>query len=161
MNTRQIPQRDALALKQASGELVKLAGGVSAAAQLTQASQSRVSEAISEWHDNRWLSLVQVADLEAATGQPVLARALALLAGFDLAPRQAPRAQSMHQHLIDVISSTGTLESEIARAMADGEVSEPERLALRRDVRLALDRLQALDADLTRAAPTPSLAAVR
>ena len=148
MSNRQIPKRDADELKRASTQLVERAGGVSEAARLTQATPSRVSEAISQFHDARWLSLIQVADLECATGEPVITRALAGMAGFELVARERAPQIDMHRHLTHIITECGDVERQLSTALQDGHIDAGERRALREQVRLALVGLRRLDADL-------------
>jgi hypothetical protein len=148
--SRQIPQRDADALKAASHTLVDKAGGVAKAAQLTATSHSRLSEAASPWHDNRWLSLIHIADLECAAGEPVITRALAQLSGFVLVPAGRQIPQDFHQHLAHIIIETSDVESLLATALKDGVVSRAEAQRGVQETQQAIDRLQALQADFVR-----------
>ncbi len=144
MLTRQISGREAHALKLASQQLVEAAGGVKAAAELTQASASRMSEAVSPWHDNRWLTLVQVADLEAVSGQPVITRALASMAGFALAPTDPARPQDMHQVLAHIVLETSDVTTALSAAMADGKVDAREAATVKAEAQGAIIAMQQL-----------------
>lgn len=164
--SRQIPKRDADALKAASMILVEKAGGVARAAALTSTSHSRLSEAASPWHDNRWLSLIHIADLECVAGEPVITRVLAELSGFVLVPNDATRPQDFHQHLAHIIIETSDVEKLLATALNDGHVSRDEARRGALEAQQAIDRLQALKADFDRAAVaakphTSTLAAVK
>jgi hypothetical protein len=152
MSIRQISGREASDLKTASQQLVEAAGGVKLAADLTQASASRMSEAISSFHDTRWLTLVQVADLEATTEQPIITRTLAAMAGFDLVPREAARSLDMHHHLARVVKETGDATSALSQALADGKLDAAEIARVQREVEEGIAALQALMLDCDRLA---------
>jgi hypothetical protein len=162
--TRQIPQRDVDALKTASHQLVDAAGGVAKAAQFTSTTHSRLSEAASPWHLNRFLSAIHVADLECVAGQPLVTRALAAMAGFDLVPKAGSRPQDFHHHLAHIIMETGDVESHLATSLRDGSISKAEAQQGAIEVQQAIDRLQALLSDFSRLASgtaLPHLTAVK
>jgi hypothetical protein len=171
MFNRQIPARDAQSLKQASQNLIAKLGGVRHAAELTQTTASRISEACSEHHENRWLSLVQVADLEAVAGEAIVTRCLAEIAGQYLAGHEPATPQDMHQHLAHIIVEASDVASLLATALQDGKLTVAEVRALRGKTKAAMDRVQSLDDDLRRIAGAvgpsmapslaPSLAAVK
>ncbi len=164
---RQIPKREADALKAASHSLVEASGGVIKAAGHTQSSPSRLSEAVSPWHENRWLSLIHVADLECVAGAPLVTRVLAQMAGYDLVSQlENARPQDFHQHLAHIIIETGDVESHLAKALEDGTVTRAEALQGLRETQQAIARLQNLEADFRRIAKVDvkspvSLAAVK
>lgn len=115
------------------------------ASELLQLSPGRVSEACSPYHDQRWLSLLHVAELEACSGAPLVARALADLAGFDLVPRDAEHAQpSPFAMLASVTRETGEASSALAEALADGRIDDLERARIIREAMQAIESLQAL-----------------
>jgi hypothetical protein len=160
--TRQIPQRDADALKTASHALVDKAGGVAKAAALTATSHSRLSEAASPWHDNRWLSLIHIADLECVAGDPVITRALADMAGYDLVPKAGGRAEDMHQHLAHIVTEMSDVSAQLSVAMTDGKMTAKEARQLKQEAQQAVERLQRFMTDCDRVCVAPaSLAAVK
>ena len=159
---RQIPQRDADALKAASHLLVERAGSVARAAQLTATSHSRLSEAASPWHDNRWLSLIHIADLECVAGEPMITRALADMAGYDLVPKASGRAEDMHQHLAHIVTEMSDVSSQLSVAMTDGQMTVKEARQLKQEAQEAVERLHRFMADCDRVIVAPaSLAAVK
>jgi hypothetical protein len=162
MFNRQIPARDAKALKQASHQLIETVGGVKAAADLTQATPSRMSEACSEHYPNRWLTLIQIADLEAVAGQCPVTEVLGEIAGKQLHGHDPARPEDMHQHLAHIIIVTSDVESLLARSLQDGKLTAVEVRALRKGTKNAIARLEALDDDLRRHdVARPSLAEVK
>jgi hypothetical protein len=166
MTNRQIPARDVARLKQASHVLVQKVGGVKAAADLTQATASRISEACSEHHPTRWLTLVQIADLEAVADDAVVTTALAEISGKQVQGHDPGRPQDMHQHLVHIIIETGDVERLLAAALQDGKLTPHEVRGLRSKIKNAIAGLQALDDDLRRqeagqTALHPSLSAVK
>jgi hypothetical protein len=150
MTTRQIPKRDADELKRASLALAEAAGGVIEAARLTSSQPSRMSEACSPFHDARWMSLIHIADLECATGQPHVTRTLAGLGGFALVALEPSKPQGLSEHLATIIKECSEVELSLAQAMADGRLSPQERHDLRTETRQAIERLEAFESDLKR-----------
>lgn len=148
MVIRQIPGRDCDTLKRACGPAVDKVGGVRRAAELLHLSASRVSEAASPFHDERWLSLLHAAELDACAGQPIIARALADLSGYDLVQREEFKPQDMHHHLARIVVECGDVSSQLSSALADGEGTDAERAGLSREIDQAVERLQALKSDL-------------
>lgn len=148
MTTRQIPQRDVLALKQASHDLVEAAGGVAKAAAATQATVSRLSEACSPWHDNRFLTLIQIADLECVTGQPIVSRVLAGLSGQGLTPLEAPRPKSMAEHFAAVVIEFADVQRALAQGLQDGALDATERHNLDHECNQLMEVIHGLQAEL-------------
>lgn len=148
-----IPQhhpRDLVALKTAFRLLIDAVGGMEAAHAVTGYPTSRLSEAASPHHADRWPRLDHVAELEAVAQRPVVTAVLAYMAGHVVQPqRSAPG--SAGEVLLGVMTQAGGVVSTAAEAMADGSISARERLALREQLaRLAadVDRAQAVLAAL-------------
>ena len=148
-----IPQhhpRDLVALKTAFRLLIDAVGGMEAAHCVTGYPTSRLSEAASPHHADRWPRLDHVAELEAVAGRPIVTAVLAHLAGQALQPqRSAPG--SAGQVLVGVVKQAGSVVSTAAEAMSDGNITGRERSALREQLaRLAadVDRAQAVLAAL-------------
>jgi hypothetical protein len=144
--SRTLPGRDYDALKMATRQLVKLAGGPTEAARLTRGCQSRVSEAISFDHPDRFLALDQIADLEAETGQPIVTRALAGLSEFDLSSHdlRSDDRKSMSSLLVDVVTNSGQMCRDAGQAIATGHTDPKELSSLIATVDAALNALNAL-----------------
>lgn len=154
---RHLPESDYLALKARWRELVRLAGGPSQAAALTRGCQSRISEAAAPHLMDRFPALDQVADLEAETGDPVVTRHLAATAGFDLSPRGADPGSNPHHMLARVTIECADVQAALAAALADGRISEAERVAIAAEAEQAVTALHALIAGLKQ----PALRAVK
>lgn len=149
-----IPQhhpRDLVALKTSFRLLIDAVGGLEAAHAVTGYPTSRLSEAASPNHLDRWPRLDHVAELEAVAGRPIVSAVLAQLAGHTL---QAATAQpgTPGEALVGVVRQAGDVVSAAAQAMSDGRICEAERAALR-------DQLGLLDRAVARAAAV--LAAAR
>lgn len=153
---RHLPSGDYLTLKAAWRDLVALAGGPRRASGITRGRESHISEAGSPGADERFPGLDQIADLEAETGAPVVARCLADLAGCDLVSRETPAPKPIGQHFAGIVRDCGGLQAALAEAMADGRIDEGERKQLVAQCAQAMDRLQALRAQLL---PVPSVVA--
>lgn len=153
---RQLPSTDYLRLKAAFRDLVALTGGVTRAAGITGQGASHLCEAGAP-HSDRFPRADHIADLEAECGQPVVTRTLADMAGFDLVPRHVSAAtpRSVHEHIARVIIEFSGVTASTVAALADGLITEAERLQILRETEQAIDHLQAF-----RAALKPALKAV-
>jgi len=69
-----------------------------------------------------------IADLEAETGEPVVTRALAHLAGFDLVSRETGDGQPLPRRLGCIAKEAGDVVASLANALADGTVTQAERV---------------------------------
>ena len=147
---RHAPAQDYLNIKAAVRDLVALCGGAVRAAGLTRTTLSRLSEAMSPAHMERFPAIDQVYDLELECGQPVVTRLMADALGFDLVPREAvARPQSIHQHFAGIVVECGDVEARLAEALADGKVDEAERQTLIKEATQAIDRLVAFRTSLS------------
>lgn len=99
-------------------ELVKLAGGQECVARLTGMPQSKISEAGSVNHLDRAPRVDHVAMLEAETGQPLITKLLADLAGLDVVPAGSHKSGDPHLHLARIIKESGEVTAEISQAGA-------------------------------------------
>jgi hypothetical protein len=147
---RHLPQSDYLGIKAAFRELVAACGGVHRAASITRGCQSRISEAMSPQHLDRFPAIDQIADLESECGVPVVTRALAAMSGSDLAPVEATPGSRhrLHADLAAVIREVSEVSAATVSALADGSMDEVERAAVLREIRQAVTALHALGADL-------------
>lgn len=142
---RYLPGRDYHALKAATRQLVDYAGGGNRAAQVSRLGQSEYSRGGSLTPDNaeRFLPIDVVADLEAATGQPVVTR---LLAEFcDCLLIELPKGDAGVLAAEAGLSAQrfGELMAEYGKAIADGSIDAreaPEVLRHIRQLMVALGR---------------------
>lgn len=144
------------ALKLATRELVRAAGGQEAAVGFTRFARH---QALSDFgnpapeHDARFIPVDAVADLEAVTrgtpGWPQVTRALARTQGFALVPLPAPRGEGadLPDHFRAIVKETADVTALLSFHLRD--VPKPEDVAaLRREVAQAQEALAELDAAL-------------
>ncbi|RXF72093.1 phage regulatory CII family protein [Hansschlegelia zhihuaiae] len=141
---RQLPERDYLALKAATRELVKRCGGQEAAARATRVNHQSLSRYGSLEDAQNFSPVDVIADLEAEIGEPIVTRELASLAGRTLADVASGDAMAPALRLVRLIKETGEVKSALAEALADGRIDEAERLTIRREAREAIAELERL-----------------
>lgn len=146
---RQIPPRDCETLKEACHRAVERAGGVRRVADALALPASRVSEAASPFHLDRWFSLLHAAELDALTSEPVVARALAGLSGCDAVPREPVNRATPHRLLARIVRETGDVSAALAAALSDGSIAIAERNMLLAEIDEAVAALADLRASLT------------
>ena len=151
---RQLPARDYLALKAAVRDLVTAAGGANRAAELTRSDAPRLSRYGSP-HEAMHAPLDVIADLEAEAGAPIVTAILADMQGFNLVPQTAiskPDA-SISLSIGEAAKDFGAMISELAVALADGNLTEQEAahvIPLVRELATEIAELdQALEAKLS------------
>lgn len=81
---RQLPRNDYLAIKAATRQLVKQAGGLDNAAAVTRPGRSALSDYGNPNHDDVFMPADVIADLETEISEPLLTAALARLQGCEL-----------------------------------------------------------------------------
>lgn len=139
MNARQLPLRDYLALKRATGLLVGEAGTLRALA--AQCGRKRW-QVFSDWCDesqmDRFAPLDVIADLEALHGRPVIARALAALSNCTVVSLPDARSSLPGICLGALARSTGKLIGGMAEALADQTIDGEERAQLLVDIDRAM-----------------------
>lgn len=152
---RHLPARDYLYLKAATRDLITAAGGPVRAAEISRADHPRLSRYGSP-NEGMHAPIDVIADLEAETGDPVVTRALADLAGFVLVPKAEAIARGINfgKHLGEVACETGQLMAGLGEALADGAVTPGEAESCLAGVRQAATKLAALEHDLRQAAGT-------
>lgn len=150
---RLLPERDYAALKAATRDLVEAAGGGKRVAGKTRTSEVRISDAASIKVMDRFAAIDVIADLEADTETPIVTRCLADLAGFNLVAREIARDPDMLGHLARIARETGEVIAGLSASLADGHHSDQEKAALRKEIREAIEHLQALDAALSPGGP--------
>lgn len=149
MSIHQIPMNDAIAIKAACHELADRCGGVTALSAAVRLSPARVSEGCSPHHMDRWLSILHVAEAEVVAGEPLVARCLADLAGYDLVPRPGTvKAKTVHAHLSSIMHECTDVQSGIVAALADGSLSQTERTAITAEINQTIEAMNALKTDM-------------
>lgn len=153
---RLLPQRDYHALKAAFRTLVSAAGGPARVGEITRArNPAKLSEACAPHCMDRFPALDVIADLECETGSPIVAKVLADLSGCDLVARdpKPADAKSLPERLARVARESADVTAAYLTATADGQLTDKERDALRREVAQALAELHSLDDVLKPARP--------
>ena len=147
---RHCSAREYLTIKQATHDLIDACGGVIEAARHCRSTASRLSEAASPYSESRFAACDQIADLERLSGQPIVTRHLAGLAGYDLVSRETRPAtrQTVLEHLSQVIRETADVSATIARGMADGSLDAAERREIIREIDEAVRELLDLKTDM-------------
>lgn len=136
---------DYFALKAATRRACEQSGRLDDSAERTRVSKAQLSK----YGDPKepganFVPLDVAADLDAMAGDPVLARALAAVAGYDLVPMSAMPATDTHLgHLGSIAREAGEVMAGLADSLADGTVTPAEALQLDKD---AAELIAALDA---------------
>ena len=123
------------ALKNASLDLVKAAGGFDAAAGFCRIGKSQLSDACSVHHADKWLPVDVVADLQRVTrgqpGWPFVARQLAEREALVLvALPDVSTGPDFPHHLAQLAKEGGELMAKLATALADGKVCAADAATL-------------------------------
>ena len=121
------------ALKTAMRLLVQRLGGYASAELSCRATMSMLSD-YGNPDCNRWAPVDVVLDVETVAGQPLVTAALARAQGYELVPVHPHGEGKLPRSLADIGREVGTLFATAADALADGVVTEAERLDLRRDL---------------------------
>lgn len=129
----------------ATRELVKMAGGLEAAAEACSYAKSTVHRWASHDHGDL-IPLCAVMMLEEFTGQPAVTRAMAEVHDLTLCPNGEVPAFSAS--FAAVSGAVGDLTAKAAHAMADGVISPTESRALARKVADARRALSDLESSL-------------
>lgn len=136
------------ALKGAFRRLTKLAGGEEAAAAITRVDRQRIGR-YGRPQEAMMPPVDVVADLEADTGEPLVCRVLADLAGFLLIPKPpVSGGPAWVRHLGALGKEAGEAIARLAEAFGnDGRITadEIQSLRLRDEVREAMEVLARID----------------
>jgi hypothetical protein len=155
LNLRQLPGRDYLRLKTATKELTEAAGGATRAASVARPGieAGRLSR-YGNPHEALFAPLDVIADLEAECGEPVVTRALAELAGYQLVPRtgKTPSGEHLAKVFGTVAGEMGEMLRQTGAAVADGRITAAEIAAIDRTAAQTETTLASLRADLARVA---------
>lgn len=148
MSARQLPQVDYQAVKAATRQLVQMAGGASAAALVTRVAHQDISRYGSplEDHQERFMPLDVVADIESECGEPVVTRALADLAGHILVPRPniARSGSALGIITAKALKETSEVFVAIAESLGDGKLCAADVARIDTDIDEAIVKLMAL-----------------
>ena len=150
---RPLPESSYAGLKTATRRLVAATDGIEAAASITRVGKSQIERYTSPHHPD-FMPIDVVADLEAATGQPLVTEALARLAGCAL--HEVEPNASHPNPLIGIASlarHTGEVARDVAAALADRAISAAEARGIFAD----LDELESCARELRRTVETAAL----
>lgn len=137
-------------LKAAVRRLVRDLGGQEAAASLTRVDHQRLGR-YGRVHEAMQAPIDVIADLETEAGCPAVTRLLAAAQGYLLVPRPGAAPVPLDAAALGrMANAAGDVIGDIGVALADGTVTvaEVHELALREDVRRAMEALAAIDAGL-------------
>lgn len=147
MTGRYLPASDYSALKASTRHLVLTVGGPSAAANITRGDHQSVSRygSANPEHDERFMPIDVVADLESECEQPIVTRMLAEQAGFLLVPM--PRAAgglALQMITAKALKETSEVFVSLADSLGDGKVDTAEADKVCKDIDEAIAKLAAL-----------------
>jgi hypothetical protein len=143
-----------LALKRATGEMIRGVGGLEAAAGFCRVGKSVLGCNQSPNEPDSFVALDVLADLEPLArgreGWPHVTRALAAQQGFALVklPDALPEAGDLLHLVARQAREGGAIASAICAALADGKVDADEARAARKQVADLIDVAVAMDAAL-------------
>lgn len=124
--------------------LIAACGGLDESAGVCRVQKSQLSDYQSP-HVEAFMPADVIADLEAYAGEPLYSRAL--VGELPDAP-----ARSLTDEVCDVVESAADLQRLVRRAMADGQLTPAERVALLRAHADTLEELSQVGAELARGA---------
>ncbi len=120
-------------LKSATKRAIELAGGPVALAKETRLDQATLSRAGNIEHSN-FLPIDAAVDADRLAGEPVILRALARIAGFDLVPIKARHESANLVHDAGTMArESGELVSSAIEATADGTLTAREAREIDRE----------------------------
>lgn len=122
---RQMPESDYQRLKALFRRLVKMAGGLQEAAQVTRVEKSQLSDYCNP-EKAAFAPADVILDLEAEVGQPVVSREIVRLVGVTEAPREQPTAGSLHGNGDGLLIALGKEREAFRQAMQDGHLDDAE-----------------------------------
>jgi hypothetical protein len=137
-----------LRIKAAFRQLVKQAGGQESAASITRVSGHQTIGRYCRPQDAQHAPLDVVADLERDTGDAIVTRALADLAGFILVPKPLGEGAPSHISVTElgtIAKETGEVITNLGMALADGKITPAEATQVRGEIREAMEALARID----------------
>lgn len=136
-------------LKRLTGQLVAMVHGVEAAASYCRIGKSQISDACNPAVP-AFLPLDALDDLEEVAGAPIVTRRLARNRGFVLValPAAGPCGGDLHCELGAAFKEMGEVGERVCAGLKDGTLTaeESRRLAIRKEIADAQEKLAALDA---------------
>lgn len=152
ITARELPARDYEALKSASAELNQAAGGVREAAKHTRVGHQYLSKCASlrDDHETLFHGIDVIADLESASGRPIVTDALAALSGHVLVhlPEVAKSNTPLGKITGEAMRETSEVFSALGERLASGKLGKRDLTVLHREIREALAALARLDMQL-------------
>jgi hypothetical protein len=145
---RTLPERDYLAIKGAFRQAVKTAGGPKLVAQTTRGTPSHICDWGSPDHMDRWPPADVLADVDAEASDPIVARTLADLAGYDIVARETKATGTDCEQFAGIAREAGEALEVFAKALDNGKVDSFEIPAIRKALHELLDKVHAVDAAL-------------
>ena len=121
------------ALKTASHLAVKECGGLEAASSITRIGKTGLAAAYDPHALDRFMPIDAVADLERASGKPVVTARLAALSGYRLVALPAPTMNAVNAIAL-VFQRAGEVGAAFAHGMEDGALSHHEWSELLQDL---------------------------
>lgn len=125
-----IKGRTPASLKDAYSHLVDACGGDVRAALIAQRSKSQIQRYTDEGEPEYQMPASVVIALEAARGEPIVTRYMALATGHVLLNTEAKTSAPLSQDLANVGKEMARLFEEVAVAMSDGSVTAAEAAAI-------------------------------
>mgnify|MGYP001042125909 CR=1 FL=1 len=128
-------------IKEAEAGLVAACGGLKQAATASRLAKTVLAQCTDDDHATRHLPVDVVADLERASGDPVVTRYLAALSGHLLVPVRGVSREPYPLVLASVTKETGELLGAAGAALREGRLSPAQAHVVKRE---ALDVAAAL-----------------
>lgn len=145
---RYLPFNDYALLKVVSGDLVQKAGRGPRAAEKTRVGQQHLSDCCSPEprNEEKFLPLDVIADLEAASGSPIVTAALAELSGHVLvkAPEIIRSGTKLGRLTGEALKEVGEVFSKLGQILDDDSIAFPEADAFDAEADQAIAKILAL-----------------
>lgn len=136
MMARTSTERQRNALKMAVRLVVEMCGGGKAVAPMTRVNETMLSQYAAPHESHRHAGVDVALDLDLAAGEPVIARALASLQGFDLVrtrPSDTGSALCL-EDLSRLIREASDAQTVLVGALADRVITPSEKLEIKSSI---------------------------
>ncbi|PLW79091.1 hypothetical protein C0081_02340 [Cohaesibacter celericrescens] len=145
---RQFSNELYLRLRRRCRDIVKKAGGIECASEITRVNQAQLAR-YGQPHGADWMPADVIADLEKDIGEPIVSRALVQLQGYEIVKLPDGRWEGdINQQLAQMFKEIGEISQKIGVCLADdGCVSRDEarQHQLRKEIADALSVLVGMD----------------